>query len=360
MEQLYEQDLEINRIRLSELRAKNRSEEICRMEDSYFKFILKERVLENVGCELIRMYFGDDSVSGLSSGSEEIQVAYGKRTYAMDTYAQSDKYDVNIEMQNTGYHIDRFLIYWGGRSATHEPGIDTRDLMIEKKCLTVIISRVGAPDNLNPPSDNWYWGGGYFSFDLVNRDIIGELFPNGPCTLIIDLMKFRQQVKKPSSLLEYYLSFLLCSTYEDLHSLCDNDDRGIMKDIVARDLKFLSGVDTWRGYMENYNKFWSARLQEAVAEIEARVRAETEARVRAETEARVRAETEARVRAETEARVRAETEARVRAETEARVRAEYQEKQARADEKNAELEKRLRISEARILELSAVSERKNG
>ena len=102
MEQLYEQDLEINRIRLSELRAKNRSEEICRMEDSYFKFILKERVLENVGCELIRMYFGDDSVSGLSSGSEEIQVAYGKRTYAMDTYAQSDKYDVNIEMQNTG------------------------------------------------------------------------------------------------------------------------------------------------------------------------------------------------------------------------------------------------------------------
>ena len=88
--------------------------------------------------------------------------------------------------------------------------------------------------------------------------------------------------------------------------------------------------------MENYNKFWSARLQEAVAEIEARVRAETEARVRAETEARVRAETEARVRAE------------------------YQEKQARADEKNAELEKRLRISEARILELSAVSERKNG
>jgi len=28
MEQLYEQDLEINRIRLSELRAKNRSKEI--------------------------------------------------------------------------------------------------------------------------------------------------------------------------------------------------------------------------------------------------------------------------------------------------------------------------------------------
>ena len=74
MEQLYEQDLKINRKRLNELKAENKSEEICRMEDSYFKFILKERVLDGVGRELIRMYFGDDSVSGLSSGSEEIQV----------------------------------------------------------------------------------------------------------------------------------------------------------------------------------------------------------------------------------------------------------------------------------------------
>ena len=394
MEQLYEQDLKINRKRLNELKAENKSEEICRMEDSYFKFILKERVLDGVGRELIRMYFGDNSVSGLSSGSEEIQVEYGKRTFAMDVFARSREYDVDIEMQNTSYHIDRFLIYWGGWSANKDPGTDTRKLVLEKKCLTVIISSVGAPNNLRPPSENWYWGAGYCSFDLVNRNIIGELFQKGPCTLIIDLNRFREKVKKPSSFLEYYLSYLLCSTYEDLESLCDNDDRGIMEDIVARDLRFLTGTDTWRGYMENYNKFWTARFEQALpewkariraeteaciraeteaciraetearvrAETEARVRAETEARVRAETEARVRTETEARVRAETEARVRTETEARVRAETEARVRAEldeYRNKLERADEENAEKEKRLRIMEARILELSSASAKKN-
>ena len=114
--------------------------------------------------------------------------------------------------------------------------------------------------------------------------------------------------------------------------------------------------------MENYNKFWTARFEQALPEWKARVRAETEACIRAETEARVRAETEARVRAETEARVRTETEARVRAETEARVRAEldeYRNKLERADEENAEKEKRLRIMEARILELSSASAKKN-
>ncbi|WP_019001862.1 hypothetical protein [Succinimonas amylolytica] len=334
MDSLYEQALELNVKKLMELEEeyyrKHSSDKepfkevvprIFRMEDSYFKFVIKgEKVLKSVSYELVKLFFNcADCFEIFHEGGNEISVEKGKRRYSMDMFSQSDNIDIDIEMQTFSYRIERFFIYWAAGVATRDNGIPTDKLRMKQRLL-VIISNAGQPLDVTASTEKWYFGTGSFPFDTDNGKIIGKLIPTGLNTLVIDLEKFKKQVKKPRLLLDYYLSFLLTSTYQEMRDLCNADEDGIMREIILRDMEFLSRDDTWRGYMEYHNKFFESLAEKYANEYREKIEAELEARIRAEQEARIQAlklvyDEEIRTRDEEIRKLRiSESEYRARAE----------------------------------------------
>lgn len=316
IEQLYQHDLFWNMKWMERLRDENKSQRIIRVTDSYFKFILKGEVLREIGQELVKMYFRNQKeASDIFSAGNEIQIAYGKRTFDLDIVAhvfeavsapennpeeenRKELMQLGIEMQKSSFGIGRFLVYWGALAANQDAGTPTDDLE-PKECLLVVLSCAGSESCVKLDTAKWHHCWKAVPVDTDDDRIIGNPYQKGINTLVIDLNRFKQQVTDPQTILDFYFSFLMCETHKDIKELLDKDHDGIMVNIIRADVEFLKNDLSWDVYMSE-----SKTEISLMTERNARLKAEAEIKAKDEI---IKAES---ARADAEAQARAESDAR--------------------------------------------------
>ena len=294
--------------------------------DSYFKYLLKEEVLQNVATSLVNTFFKQKVTSVSESLDTEFQVAYTRRDFKLDEVCQADDVFLGLDMQKTAYVVERFFIYWATMASSKEKGLATSEL-VTVKCLQVVLSRNSLKDK-----DSWAVCWQTVPRNFLTGEIIGKPNPYGINVLEIDLDKFQKMVKTPDSdcYLEWFLAFINSRTSSETAQIYDADKRGILNDIVKRDTKYLNV--NWERFMDICKDIQIAEAKAKKAEAEAE-KAKVEARANAEAlqkaEADAKAEAEARQKAEAD-KAKAEAESKAKDVEIERLKAELAKAQAKA------------------------------
>ena len=246
--------------------------------DSYFKYLLKEEVLQNVATSLVNTFFKQKVTSVSESLDTEFQVAYTRRDFKLDVVCQADDVFLRLDMQKTAYVVERFFIYWATMASSKEKGLATSEL-VTVKCLQVVLSRNSLKDK-----DSWAVCWQTVPRNFLTGEIIGAPNPYGINVLEIDLDKFQKMVKTPDSdsYLEWFLAFLCSRTSSETAQIYDADKYGILNDIVKRDTKYLNVK--WEGFMD-ICKDIEAKDKELAAQAEALKKAEAD-KAKAEAESK--------------------------------------------------------------------------
>ena len=256
--------------------------------DSYFKYLVKDTVLDKIAKSIIKRLFDEDIENVSEALSPEFQVAYNQRDFKPDVVCQADDVFLGLDMQKTAYVVERFFIYWATMASSKEKGLATSEL-VTVKCLQVVLSRNSLKDK-----DSWAVCWQTVPRNFLTGEIIGAPNPYGINVLEIDLDKFQKMVKTPDSdsYLEWFLAFLCSRTSSETAQIYDADKYGILNDIVKRDTKYLNVK--WEGFMD-ICKDIEAKDKELAAQAEALQKAEAD---KAKAEAEAKAKDEALQRSE--------------------------------------------------------------
>ena len=257
--------------------------------DSYFKYLVKDTVLDKIAKSIIKRFFDEDIENVSEALSPEFQVAYNQRDFKPDVVCQADdEIFLGLDMQKTAYVVERFFIYWATMASNKEKGEPT-DKLVTAKCLQVVLSRNSLKDK-----DSWAVCWQTVPRNFLTGEIIGKPNPYGINVLEIDLDKFQKMVKTPDSdcYLEWFLAFINTKTSSETAQIYDADKRGILNDIVKRDTKYLNVK--WEGFMD-ICKDIEAKDKELAAQAEALQKAEAD---KAKAEAEAKAKDEALQRSE--------------------------------------------------------------
>ena len=263
--------------------------------DSYFKYLVKDTVLDKIAKSIIKRFFDEDIENVSEALSPEFQVAYNQRDFKPDVVCQADDVFLGLDMQKTAYVVERFFIYWATMASNKEKGEPT-DKLVTAKCLQVVLSRNSLKDK-----DSWAVCWQTVPRNFLTGEIIGKPNPYGINVLEIDLDKFQKMVKTPDSdcYLEWFLAFINTKTSSETAQIYDADKRGILNDIVKRDTKYLNVK--WEGFMdickdiEAKDKELATKDKELAAQAEALQKAEAD---KAKAEAEAKAKDEALQRSE--------------------------------------------------------------
>ena len=263
--------------------------------DSYFKYLVKDTVLDKIAKSIIKRLFDEDIENVSEALSPEFQVAYNQRDFKPDVVCQADDVFLGLDMQKTAYVVERFFIYWATMASNKEKGEPT-DKLVTAKCLQVVLSRNSLKDK-----DSWAVCWQTVPRNFLTGEIIGKPNPYGINVLEIDLDKFQKMVKTPDSdcYLEWFLAFINTKTSSETAQIYDADKRGILNDIVKRDTKYLNV--NWERFMdickdiEAKDKELATKDKELAAQAEALQKAEAD---KAKAEAEAKAKDEALQRSE--------------------------------------------------------------
>ena len=263
--------------------------------DSYFKYLVKDTVLDKIARSIIGRFFDEDIETVSEALSPEFQVAYNQRDFKLDVVCQADDIFLGLDMQKSAYVVERFFIYWATMASNKEKGEPT-DKLVTAKCLQVVLSRNSLRD-----IDSWAVCWQTVPRNFLTGEIIGKPNPYGINVLEIDLDKFQKMVKTPDSdcYLEWFLAFINSRTSSETAQIYDADKRGILNDIVKRDTKYLNVK--WEGFMdickdiEAKDKELATKDKELAAQAEALQKAEAD---KAKAEAEAKAKDEALQRSE--------------------------------------------------------------
>ena len=263
--------------------------------DSYFKYLVKDTVLDKIAKSIIKRFFDEDIEKVSEALSPEFQVAYNQRDFKLDVVCQADDIFLGLDMQKSAYVVERFFIYWATMASNKEKGEPT-DKLVTAKCLQVVLSRNSLRD-----IDSWAVCWQTVPRNFLTGEIIGKPNPYGINVLEIDLDKFQKMVKTPDSdcYLEWFLAFINTKTSSETAQIYDADKRGILNDIVKRDTKYLNVK--WEGFMdickdiEAKDKELATKDKELAAQAEALQKAEAD---KAKAEAEAKAKDEALQRSE--------------------------------------------------------------
>ena len=272
--------------------------------DSYFKYLVKDTVLDKIAKSIIKRLFDEDIENVSEALSPEFQVAYNQRDFKPDVVCQADDVFLGLDMQKTAYVVERFFIYWATMASNKEKGEPT-DKLVTAKCLQVVLSRNSLRD-----IDSWAVCWQTVPRNFLTGEIIGKSNPYGINVLEIDLDKFQKMVKTPDSdcYLEWFLAFINSKTSSETAQIYDADKRGILNDIVKRDTKYLNV--NWERFMDICKDIQIAEAKAKKAEAKAKF--EENARKKAEADKAKAEADKAKVEAELK-EARAELE-RLRAE----------------------------------------------
>ena len=294
--------------------------------DSYFKYLVKDTVLDKIAKSIVKRFFDEDIENVSEALSPEFQVAYNQRDFKLDVVCQADDIFLGLDMQKSAYVVERFFIYWATMANNKEKGEPT-DKLVTAKCLQVVLSRNSLKDK-----DSWAVCWQTVPRNFLTGEIIGKPNPYGINVLEIDLDKFQKMVKTPDSdcYLEWFLAFINSRTSSETAQIYDADKRGILNDIVKRDTKYLNV--NWERFMDICKDIQIAEAKAKKAEAEAE-KAKVEARANAEAlqkaEADAKAEAEARQKAEAD-KAKAEAESKAKDAEIERLKAELAKAQAKA------------------------------
>ena len=263
--------------------------------DSYFKYLVKDTVLDKIAKSIIKRFFDEDIEKVSEALSPEFQVAYNQRDFKPDVVCQADDIFLGLDMQKSAYVVERFFIYWATMASNKEKGEPT-DKLVTAKCLQVVLSRNSLRD-----IDSWAVCWQTVPRNFLTGEIIGKPNPYGINVLEIDLDKFQKMVKTPDSdcYLEWFLAFINTKTSSETAQIYDADKRGILNDIVKRDTKYLNVK--WEGFMdickdiEAKDRELATKDKELAAQAEALQKAEAD---KAKAEAEAKAKDEALQRSE--------------------------------------------------------------
>ena len=263
--------------------------------DSYFKYLVKDTVLDKIAKSIIKRLFDEDIENVSEALSPEFQVAYNQRDFKPDVVCQADDIFLGLDMQKSAYVVERFFIYWATMANNKEKGEPT-DKLVTAKCLQVVLSRNSLRD-----IDSWAVCWQTVPRNFLTGEIIGKPNPYGINVLEIDLDKFQKMVKTPDSdcYLEWFLAFINSRTSSETAQIYDADKRGILNDIVKRDTKYLNV--NWERFMdickdiEAKDKELATKDKELAAQAEALQKAEAD---KAKAEAEAKAKDEALQRSE--------------------------------------------------------------
>ena len=272
--------------------------------DSYFKYLVKDTVLDKIAKSIIKRLFDEDIENVSEALSPEFQVAYNQRDFKLDVVCQADDIFLGLDMQKSAYVVERFFIYWATMANNKEKGEPT-DKLVTAKCLQVVLSRNSLRD-----IDSWAVCWQTVPRNFLTGEIIGKPNPYGINVLEIDLDKFQKMVKTPDSdcYLEWFLAFINTKTSSETAQIYDADKRGILNDIVKRDTKYLNV--NWERFMDICKDIQIAEAKAKKAEAKAKF--EENARKKAEADKAKAEADKAKVEAELK-EARAELE-RLRAE----------------------------------------------
>ena len=272
--------------------------------DSYFKYLVKDTVLDKIARSIIGRFFDEDIETVSEALSPEFQVAYNQRDFKLDVVCQADDIFLGLDMQKSAYVVERFFIYWATMASNKEKGEPT-DKLVTAKCLQVVLSRNSLRD-----IDSWAVCWQTVPRNFLTGEIIGKPNPYGINVLEIDLDKFQKMVKTPDSdcYLEWFLAFINTKTSSETAQIYDADKRGILNDIVKRDTKYLNV--NWERFMDICKDIQIAEAKAKKAEAKAKF--EENARKKAEADKAKAEADKAKVEAELK-EARAELE-RLRAE----------------------------------------------
>ena len=248
--------------------------------DSYFKYLVKDTVLDKIAKSIIKRFFDEDIEKVSEALSPEFQVAYNQRDFKLDVVCQADDIFLGLDMQKSAYVVERFFIYWATMASNKEKGEPT-DKLVTAKCLQVVLSRNSLRD-----IDSWAVCWQTVPRNFLTGEIIGKPNPYGINVLEIDLDKFQKMVKTPDSdcYLEWFLAFINSRTSSETAQIYDADKRGILNDIVKRDTKYLNVK--WEGFMD-ICKDIEAKNKELAAQAEALKKAEAD-KAKAEAESKAK------------------------------------------------------------------------
>ena len=244
--------------------------------DSYFKYLVKDTVLDKIARSIIGRFFDEDIETVSEALSPEFQVAYNQRDFKLDVVCQADDIFLGLDMQKSAYVVERFFIYWATMASNKEKGEPT-DKLVTAKCLQVVLSRNSLRD-----IDSWAVCWQTVPRNFLTGEIIGKPNPYGINVLEIDLDKFQKMVKTPDSdcYLEWFLAFINTKTSSETAQIYDADKRGILNDIVKRDTKYLNV--NWERFMDICKDIQIAEAKAKKAEAKAKF--EENARKKAEAD----------------------------------------------------------------------------
>ncbi len=348
MHDFYAEALVTCRRRYNELFKETGDTVISRVEDGYAKHILQGRVLERLALEMLELFYREDlGTFDIFKGDNEIQVMPQSRTFNLDVFAKlsrkkdqkedqkeeasrgengrkkparnigvsPDEMYLGLEIQNYTFCAERFFISWAAMAAAQNKGAATKDLRTAPG-LIAVISTAGFGKEAAGGIDDWCFVWKSMPCRAIDDKVLGKPHSRGLNLLIINLKKFRQQVKTPKTFLEFYLAFLNCGTYEDIEALLKTDTDGIMEDIIRMDMDFLGNDNLWEPFMKKENKNLLAlntarnevdEMEKKVAIADAMAEQERQAREKADA----MAEQERQAREEAEAMLARERKARV-------------------------------------------------
>ena len=185
--------------------------------DSYFKYLVKDTVLDKIAKSIIKRFFDEDIENVSEALSPEFQVAYNQRDFKLDVVCQADDIFLGLDMQKSAYVVERFFIYWATMASNKEKGEPT-DKLVTAKCLQVVLSRNSLRD-----IDSWAVCWQTVPRNFLTGEIIGKPNPYGINVLEIDLDKFQKMVKTPDSdcYLEWFLAFINSRTSSETAQIYD-------------------------------------------------------------------------------------------------------------------------------------------
>ena len=71
--------------------------------DSYFKYLVKDTVLDKIAKSIIKRLFDEDIENVSEALSPEFQVAYNQRDFKLDVVCQADDIFLGLDMQKSAY-----------------------------------------------------------------------------------------------------------------------------------------------------------------------------------------------------------------------------------------------------------------
>ena len=148
--------------------------------DSYFKYLVKDTVLDKIAKSIVKRFFDEDIEKVSEALSPEFQVAYNQRDFKPDVVCQADDIFLGLDMQKSAYVVERFFIYWATMASNKEKGEPT-DKLVTAKCLQVVLSRNSLRD-----IDSWAVCWQTVPRNFLTGEIIGKPNPYGTNVLEID------------------------------------------------------------------------------------------------------------------------------------------------------------------------------